>query len=359
MPSDAKPPQNRHGRGVSEREIALWFAARGYPVHPLIPGRKIPPPNCAKCRGGKHRPDLCPCLKLGRWCHGFHAATVNPKIIQKWWMAEPNFGIGISCGPADLVVIDVDRHNEEVPNRKRLLPGIQIDKRVNLTGLCSGFDTLALLSAHRSCLNPVEDCNTLRIATPSGGMHIWYKVPENGPQFRSSNGSSNTVALAWQVDVRAYNGYIVGPMTRTPKGMYLPLEGPRLPADLPAWLASELTRTGHVPSKKIELPNRLIRSCIRKDAHSSPTYLLQKLLSEVYLCQSQKSGMAFSEKLNRAAFTAGGLVAAGILPSAECFRLLMDAAMVARPNQPGRNRSIINSGYQAGNIRPIYPKERS
>ncbi|MEK8141844.1 bifunctional DNA primase/polymerase [Streptomyces sp. M10(2022)] len=112
-------------------------------------GRKIPTANCTACRDRHHDPAKCECLPAGRPCHGFHAGTTDPERIGRWWSAGSRAGVGVACGPAALVVVDVDAHSVPVPDRGRLLPGIPIHESVNLDGLVSGFDTLALLAALR------------------------------------------------------------------------------------------------------------------------------------------------------------------------------------------------------------------
>ncbi|MGW7102475.1 bifunctional DNA primase/polymerase [Streptomyces sp. NPDC054838] len=340
--------------------MATWMALRGYPVHPLAPGTKTPAPNCPDCREGQHPPHACPCHSRGRWCHGFHAATTDVETLRQWWRTEPGFGIGVACGPAGLVVIDVDAHAVPLPDRQRLLPGIPVDERVDLTGLSNGFDTLALLAAYRSVPDPCQDTSTLRVRTPSGGMHIWYRTPPNGPRLRCSSGSSSKVALAWQVDVRAVGGYIVAPTTRTAAGTYEPLRGARLPAVLPMWLTAELVRTGH----GVDAPAPAERPAPRPKARGTRgprqagRRVLGPLLEEVRSCGASPAGTAFSEKLNRAAFTAGGLAAAGHLTEAEARQLLLEAADQARPHQSRRNVLIVDTGLRAGSDRPIHPRER-
>ncbi|MFD7626767.1 bifunctional DNA primase/polymerase [Streptomyces sp. NPDC059851] len=357
-------PQGARGR--TAQDVAAWLALRGYPVHPLAPGTKTPAPNCPDCRGGRHLPQECPCHAHGRWCHGFHAATTDVPTVLRWWESEPGFGVGVSCGPARLVVIDVDAHPAPLPDRQRLLPGIPVDDRVDLTGLESGFDTLALLAAYRSRPNPCDDTSTLRVRTPSGGMHVWYRAPKDGPRFRSSSGSSPKVALAWQVDVRSVGGYIVAPTTRTATGVYEALPGARLPAPLPLWLTAELARTGHLvdttPTKPSDGPVAARQDLPKVQGLRGPgragQRVLAPLIDEVRACGASPAGTAFSEKLNRAAFTAGGLAAAGHFEPEECRRLLLDAADHARPHQPRRNRHIVETGLRAGSNRPIHPKER-
>lgn len=347
------PDEAVHGNA-----IARWCARAGWPVHPLAPQQKVPPANCQACKEDRHAPASCPCRQAGRWCHGFHAATTDLERIDTWWHAQSRFGVGVSCGPADLVVLDVDAHAAQVPDRSRLLPGIPIAPQVNLSGLATGFDTLALLAALRGHPSPAQDTTTLRVRTPSGGLHIWYRNPHPEIRYRSSTGSSPKTALAWQVDVRSDNGYIVAPATRTTAGSYRPVGAARQPAPLPGWLAAELVRTHHVPA---EIPQAAAPDVAprRRRSVKGAERLLDPLLGEVSACAATPEGASFTEKLNRAAYTAGGLVQAGHLAEGETRTLLLEAARAARPAQEGRNLAIIESALSAGAQRPLHPRGRS
>ncbi|MEW9552606.1 bifunctional DNA primase/polymerase [Nonomuraea sp. NPDC050783] len=354
----------RSWRSTPSLEIARWCAGQGWPVHPLAPGRKTPARNCERCQEARHATDGCACLAEGRWCHGFHAATLDPERISDWWQAHPGFGVGVACGPARLVVIDIDAHPTPVPDRDRLLPGIPIDDRVDLAGLATGFDTLALLAALRGEVSPAADSTTLRVRTPSGGLHVWYRA-EPGHTFLCSTGSSAGRALAWQVDVRAHGGYIVAPGTRTKDGAYTPVEGPRVPAPLPGWLAQELARTGHVPAPAHDgrhespVPPRARQAVLGAGGtHQPAERLMRRLLADVEDCAAVPQGAGFTAKLNRAAYTAGGLVAGGYLSAGEAEAQLTSAARQARPEQESRSARIIASGMARGAARPLYLRER-
>lgn len=347
------------GHGGDARAVALWCAANGWPIHPLRPGRKTPPANCPSCRTTAHAPESCPCHRQGRWCHGFHSATVDRFRIEQWWGEHGAWGVGVSCGPAGLVVVDIDAHTADLPDRSSLLPGIDIDPRVDLTGLATGFDTLALLAAYRGQQNPAEDRGTLRVRTPSGGLHVWYRVPSDGSRYRSSAGSSGRVALAWQVDIRARNGYVVAPGISTSAGRYQAVEGARAPAMLPVWLAEELVRTGHAITEQWPSAGRteawkgspaVVRHPL---ADAAAAKVLPPLLADVAACGAVPQGAGFTEKLNRAAYTAGGLVAAGFLDEGEARRLLITAADGVRPTQRARNARIVSAALLAGARRPL------
>lgn len=345
--------------------VARWCAARGWPVHPLAAGRKTPVRNCPACTGSRHDPARCPCLPAGRPCHGFHAATTDPALVDRWWAGARSLGVGVACGPADLVVIDIDAHQAPVPDRGRLLPGIPIPQGVKLDGLASGFDTLALLAAYRRETSPAQDDSTLRVRTPSGGLHVWYLNPEPSTRYRCSTGSARHTALAWQVDVRADGGYIVAPGTRTAQGTYR-AEGPaRRPAALPEWLRSELSRTGHVvePPKPapVSLPARIPRTVSRSSARpraASAEHLLGPLIEVVAQCSAAPEGTGFSEKLNRAAYTAGGLVGGGHLDHDTVRDRLVRVACHARPRQQPRNEKIVDDALAVGSVRPLHLEGR-
>ncbi|MDN3025992.1 bifunctional DNA primase/polymerase [Streptomyces sp. S.PB5] len=340
---------------------ARWCASLGWPVHPLAPGRKTPAGNCEACRAPGHTHRGCGCPTAGRWCHGFHAATLDFARIEHWWGRTPGLGVGVACGPAGLVVVDIDAHERELPGRDRLLPGIGISDGIDLTGLANGFHTIGVLAALSGFASPADDESTLRVRTPSGGLHVWYRA-HSEHRWQCSTGSGGR-ALAWQVDVRAHGGYIVAPGTVTEAGVYEPVGAVREPAPLPGWLARELARTGHLPPAHPPAPRPVpprARQAVSAagGGYGSASRMLAALLTEVIGCAALTEGAAFSEKLNRAAYTAGGLVAAGHLAADEAERLLREAAEHARPGQERRYEAIIRSGLSAGRARPLSPGGR-
>ncbi|MFE0198487.1 bifunctional DNA primase/polymerase [[Kitasatospora] papulosa] len=342
--------------------IARWCAGRGWPVHPLSPGRKTPAANCAACRVRDHDRAACPCRAAGRWCHGFHAATLDIARITEWWGSNPQFGVGIACGSAELIVIDVDAHDADPPERDRLLPGIPIADGIDVSAMTTGYHTLAVLAALRGRPTPAEDGSTLRVRTPSGGLHIWYRVTDRR-RWQCSTGSSSGRALAWQVDVRADGGYIIAPGTRTDAGVYRAVGSARTPAPLPAWLAQELERTDHLPAAHIPAPRpvppRAHQAVVRAGGRQlSASRAFATVLADVAACAATPENAGFSEKLNRAAFTAGGLAAAGHLLVQDAERVLLETANLARPAQEQRSARIIRSGMSAGARRPLVPGGR-
>ncbi|MFF9091302.1 bifunctional DNA primase/polymerase [Streptomyces sp. NPDC014991] len=356
--SDSQQPASAPSVAEGPLATARWCARKGWPVHPLAAGRKTPPANCTDCRAAPHPPNACACLPAGRWCHGFHAATLDQNRIQQWWGSRPQLGVGVSCGPAGLVVIDIDAHPVQPPARDRILPGIPIADHIDLTGLANGFHTLAVLAALRGQPSPADDEDTLRVHTPSGGLHVWYRVGDRR-RWQSSVGSTPGRALAWQVDIRAHGSYIIAPGTTTSRGTYTAVGDSREPALLPPWLASELERTGHLPAPSIPTPRpvppRARQAVVAAGGgrHSTQS-MLDTILAPVEACGQVAQGAGFSDVLNRAAYTLGGLIAAGRLPQDEAVQALKESAAAARPGQERRIEQIISSGLTAGLKRPLH-----
>ncbi|WP_331750643.1 MULTISPECIES: bifunctional DNA primase/polymerase [unclassified Streptomyces] len=336
--------------------LARWCASRGWPVHPLVPGRGTPTADCEECRRPGHNPSGCACLQAGRWCHGLHAATLDFARIEQWWSTHPGLGVGVACGPANLVVIDIDAHGQQPPDRDLLLPGIPIPRSVDLGGLANGFHTLGVLAALRGAVSPADDETTLRVRTPSGGLHVWYRA-RGSHRWQCSTGSNSSRALAWQVDVRAHGGYTVVPGTVAAAGIYTAVGPMNEPAALPNWLAHELARTGHLPPADVPAPRpvppRARQAVIAAGGGRGPAGgAFSGALGEVTACAAVPGGAAFSAKLNHAAYTAGWLVADGHLSEAAAEQALSEAAERARPGQARRYGAIIRSGFNAGLLRP-------
>lgn len=346
-------------------EVAAWCARRGWPVFPLRAGHKTPRPGCGRCRLSStqyvpHAAAGCPCIEQGRWCHGFYAATVEPERIDRWWSEQPVPGVGVSTGAAGLVVVDVDCHVDGPVEAERVLPGFEVSEE-DARRVRTGLDTLMLLARLAEGPEAVEDMRTLTVQTPSGGLHLWFTAPRNTRWASSAGGDHDGRALGWQLDVRAQGGYIVAPGTRTDAGVYRALGDVRVPALLPSWLAGALQRTGHLLGsaprpRAAGVPNLARRIAAPQSESAWASAVATTALAQVAECERLSEGSGWSSKLNRAAFTMGGLVAAGLVPSdAEARTALFEAAVQARPNREREAHRIIQSGLVAGQRRPLNP----
>ncbi|MFF9810759.1 hypothetical protein ACF1G5_37695 [Streptomyces coeruleorubidus] len=86
-------------------------------------------------------------------------------------------------------------------------------------------------------------------------------------------------------------------------------------------------------------------------------HILATLLAPVEACGQVAEGAGFSDTFNRAAYTLGGLIAAGRLPE-EAEHALKDTEAAARPGQDLRIQQIIRSGLAAGKQRPLHASGR-
>ncbi|MEU6661720.1 bifunctional DNA primase/polymerase [Streptomyces sp. NPDC046821] len=170
---------------------ALSTAERGLAVIPLsrtkLPALRSP-----------HRddPDPAPCHgECGLPGHGVYDATTDPARIRALFAAAPRAtGYGIACGlpPHHLIGIDLDTK--------------------------SGTDSSAALRelALRH-LFTIPD--TVVVATPSGGRHVWLSGPPDAVVPNSAG------RLAPGIDIRGAGGYLVGPGSRTAQGVYSAVPG--------------------------------------------------------------------------------------------------------------------------------------
>ncbi|MFD6414999.1 bifunctional DNA primase/polymerase [Streptomyces sp. NPDC060194] len=181
---------------------ALAAAERGWAVFPLRPGGKRP---------ALHPADRCP--GVGDCADGHRKweqrATTDPERVTRAWTAGA-FNVGIATGPADLVVVDLDK-----PKGTMDAP----DGAANFAALCER-------SGHA-----VPD--TYRIRTASGGAHLYFAAP---PGVRLGNTAKKLAPL---VDTRAHGGYVVAAGS-TIDGQAYEVADARPVADLPAWLTAAL-----------------------------------------------------------------------------------------------------------------------
>lgn len=190
------------------RESAVEACARGWAVFPCLPGQKRP-------------------AVKDRW---EERATTDPSLVKRYWPSGAN--VGVACGPSGLVVIDPDtpKPEQEAP------PEWQEP------GVVHGLDALALL-AERAGGDLGAALNTFSVATPRGGMHLYYAAPE-GVAVRNSASK-----IAWCVDVRGRGGYVVGAGSRIAEGRYQVVSN--LPvAPLPVWLLRACAPPKPLPAER-------------------------------------------------------------------------------------------------------------
>jgi hypothetical protein len=338
----------------SQPRVAHWLASQGIHVHPLIPGRKIPPRGCPRCwRGTREKPNPsyvghasleCPCIQAGRYCHGVLAATTDHALIDAWWQDMPKAGVGVATGKSGLLILDVDQHDVSRPEDDTILPGLPIPSGIDTSTIMNGQDVLALLCEIRGVPVPTFTDSTMTVRTPSGGLQLWYRVDHDAPWTPSAG------KLGWQLDVRAGRSYGIAPGTVTAAGTYTALGSCRTVADLPSWLAADLARTGHRQQPPAPRPapgtwapkvtpdgNRLVAEAFRKSLENV----------------ANAGGGTISDTLNGVSYYLGRFVGAGYLRQEAVHDAITEAAAHAGVNPDERKaQDTIRRGIEAGMRQP-------
>jgi hypothetical protein len=205
-----RPERRRKEQRKSKLKAALWYAKRGLAVFPC---HWIDDDKCSCRKPACEHPGKHPITKFG-----LNDATTNPKQIEKWWRRDPAANMAINCGMSGLAVIDIDpRH--------------------------SGDDSWSSLVAGFKEALP----DTVRVLTPSGGFHSWFRPP-SGITIPSSNGR-----VGAGIDVKATGGYVLCPPDNHLLGEYQfevgyavhEIEIAEMPAELVAVVTANANGTGH------------------------------------------------------------------------------------------------------------------
>lgn len=266
---------------------ALAAAARGWPVFPLYPYTTRP--------------------AVDDW---ENAATCDEDAIAATWAARP-YNIGIPCGRAGLVVIDLD------PARGKPPPPRWAD-----LGVAHGRDVLRILAERAGQPDPV-DTYSVRSPGKDGprgkGEHRYFSVPE-GVNLRNTAGDRGN-GLGWRVDTRAAGGFITaagsvrrvnGQLTRYSVLRDLPV------APLPLFLVEALTP----PPMPARAPLPVFGDDRARNAYGEKALADEAAIVRHAECGT-RSAVVFS-----AARKMGELVGAGVLDERRAVDVLLDAAGV-------------------------------
>lgn len=267
-------------------ETAGFYAELGWAVFPLAEGSKLP--KIAKANGGR----------------GFHDATSDAEQITAWWTRWPRANIGIRTGSASgLFVLDLDvRHR--------------------------GEDSLERLTRRHGAL-PV----TLTAATPSGGRHFYFAMPDVA--LRNSAG-----VLDDGLDTRAEGGYVAAaPSVVSRVGTY-DWEHWTTPAPVPSWLVKLLRKPERkAPERAVHLPRPVAMT------------LAEKVLADRAHRVATAPQSRRNVTLNAQAYYLGTLAGAGLLAT-EAIWAELSAAAVAAGLAEREIRATIASGLSAGIATP-------
>lgn len=300
---------------------ALDIAGRGWPIFPLLPGRKVP---ALHSLNDCPRKDACADGHQG-W---EQRATTDPGRIRRTWTHKP-YNIGLPTGPAGLLVVDMDVPKPGEPARPDTW---------NLPGVADGADVFTLVCQQAGHPVPWE---TRAVATPSGGAHLYFQAPQ-GVRLRNTSGERGR-GLGWKVDTRAWGGYVVAPGSVVDGREYV-LTEPCDPIRLPEWLAERLTPVA---------PPKASAGPIRPATGNLSAYLQSVLDKEVAHVAKAKSER--NNALLHAAIALGQFVAGGSLSEQDMRDALMGACggHVANDAFSWRQaEATISSGLRYGAQRP-------
>ncbi|MEV8429876.1 bifunctional DNA primase/polymerase [Streptomyces chartreusis] len=295
---------------------ALEAAARGWHVHPLLPGGK---------GSALHGERSCP--RTGECADGHvkweARATTDPDRIRAAWGAGA-FNVGIATGPSVLVVVDLDMPKDKSGKGSSDAP-------------CGATSFVALCERAGQSWPA-----TYTVRTPSGGMHLYFQAPP-GMEFHNTAGT-----VAPLVDTRAWGGNVVAAGSTTWQGAY-EVAGDAPVVDLPAWLLLHL----QTPPARTAVPAPLL---IPGQATRRATVALEResaTVSNTPEAGGPQGGrnnqlMVSARALGR--FVAWGEIARDVVETA--FQAAGETAGLA----PGECRATIHSALD-WSIRTARPRE--
>lgn len=318
-------PEADSDRSAELLAAALEYAAGGARVFPLFhiaAGRCSCGEDCSS--PGKHP----------RTKHGLDEASSDPAQLRAWWGRWPGGNIGVATGAASgIVVLDVDPEH-------------------------GGEESFALLEQE---LGPAPE--TARQRTGSGGTHLIFAHP-GGRRI------GNRARLLPGIDVRGDGGYIVVPPSNHISGGCYAWRGSwayTAPCD---WLLRVIEHCDELKRRQLEeargggerasgepeerarvLPFPAGSGLVETRRRAWGQSGLDRVVGEVE--RAQKG--ARNDTLNRAAFTAGQLIAARTLERRPAEDALRAAAHVCWPGKEYSAKEVedtIRSGITRGQQSP-------
>lgn len=138
--------------------------------------------------------------------------TNEPQQLAEWFDMTPNCNWGAHLGP-EYVVIDLDWK----------------------PGGVNGIEAFEEICRENGIESFLTELDTLMVATPSGGYHLYFKTPEP---------CANKNTFPDGIDVRGARGYVVGPGSQNTQGTWDVID-PDMPImDIPGFLLEYLDTPG-------------------------------------------------------------------------------------------------------------------
>jgi hypothetical protein len=246
-------------------------------------------------------------------------ATADPAEVRRDFVRWPNARIGIPTGAVNaIVVIDTDT----------IAGGHAHDGEPELKKLEAKYGPL-----------PQQ---TRRVLSPSGSKHGYFQHPGKNIKI-----VSRTIAPG--VDCKGDGGMVIGAGSVNPDGRAYRLIDASPPAALPeAWIDFLKFKQPTIRERATAAVNahRLAQTTQQGGGSAYGSAALQYELANIGRAEVGTRNYV----LNRAAFSMGQLVAAGMLDPAEVAQRLFDAAIGW--GNPDKDRDVIRYAMQAGMQHP-------
>lgn len=339
-------------------QAALQYVRRGWPVFPCHE-RDKPWKNAA----GKEGLNRAKAPYIG---NGLKDATRDEQRVKDWWRRNPEAMVGVPLGVNGCFVVDFDPRFEE--QYDEATGEVLVDPDTGAPVLREW--PLAELKAELEAMMGVELPPSLTSRTPSGGVHVWFRQPnDGGPEIRNSVGGKR---LNDHVDVRGGGGYVIAPpssildgsLSGAAEGEYRWIERRgdwrddasivEAPPELIALLRAPREKRAAEPRDTM-VDNSAAPSPARVAADVDDDirrYCLRALDGECKEIREAQSGKR-NEQLFTSALKISSLVAAGGL-DAGVARSSIEAAARANPGRDddGQLLATIASGWSAGSDSP-------
>ncbi len=245
-------------------------------------------------------------------------ASSDGQVAVSQWARTPGAAIGLPTGSA-----------QKLADGMKLLV-LDLDKKPD----GDGWDSLREITKQIGSLPA-----TLTVSTPSGGHHLYFKIPGDAKVTISAS------ALGKYIDVRCDGGYVIAPGSELiGKGRYEIVTQRQPVAELPrAWL-DRLTSRGKRQRLNTGRTARALPEISNETAHGLAVVgEVKRELSNAFPGQR-------NDQLNASAFKLGILVAQGHLKKETAFDALIEGAItngLFQEDEDSAHRTI-ESGLEAG-----------
>jgi putative DNA primase/helicase len=306
-------------------EAALDYARRGWPVFPCDPRNKQPLLKRDEDAAGK------PIKGSG----GVSKASIDAEQITAWWMRWPKALIGVATGHG-FFVVDFDPRTDEHTGEDWTLDRLKDELELQL-----------------GCVLPA----TLAVRTQSGGVHLYFALPDDGGEPIRNRGN-----LPTHVDVRGIGGYVIAApsvMANGARYRWLRDDASAPIAEAPAELIRILRETGRpaerAPAEPVRLPVDRGGPAGDDAGEAQRRYAMRALEGEVRELERTPRGGGRYGGRNQGAYSAAfnlGMFVPHVLSESMVRGVLLDVVRGFDPASYEKHAAAIDNGLANGMAKP-------